>query len=235
MCSNRVLIRQDRLEEQLIDGLTTKVLRLETVEYLFERFVEQLEQRLDSLKKSSSTAAAELNGLEKQRDELQAKARNLADAIAAMGHSPTLLTQLSSVESEIAGLDNRIRQVNSPKQFSVSIKEMKDFIARKVLDLTAVLRSDVPAARRALANHIRKLALSPKETPDGPMLEVSGDVDLFGGDDRVMLMVARDGIEPPTPAFSGLRAFLQGAAPLALCSRGTAFAPRSPLSAADFA
>jgi hypothetical protein len=37
------------------------------------------------------------------------------------------------------------------------------------------------------------------------MLGASGDVNLFGGDDRVVLMVARDGIEPPTPAFSGLR------------------------------
>ena len=37
------------------------------------------------------------------------------------------------------------------------------------------------------------------------LLEVSGDVDLFGGDPCVVQMVARDGIEPPTPAFSGLR------------------------------
>ena len=35
------------------------------------------------------------------------------------------------------------------------------------------------------------------------MFEVSGAVNLLGGKD-VMLMVARDGIEPPTPAFSGL-------------------------------
>jgi hypothetical protein len=41
-------------------------------------------------------------------------------------------------------------------------------------------------------------------------------------------MVARDGIEPPTPAFSGLRAFLRGGIPLALCSRMKALAPRLP-------
>src|SRR5256885_1188753 len=39
----------------------------------------------------------------------------------------------------------------------------------------------------------QKLVLIPKETPDGQVLEVSGDVDLFGGDDRVVLMVSRDG------------------------------------------
>lgn len=34
LCSNRVLIRQDRLEEQLINGLTHKVLRKDMIEYL---------------------------------------------------------------------------------------------------------------------------------------------------------------------------------------------------------
>ena len=42
-------------------------------------------------------------------------------------------------------------------------------------------------------------------------------------------MVARDGIEPPTPAFSGLRAFLRGAAPLANASRRTALSIAHPL------
>jgi hypothetical protein len=51
-----------------------------------------------------------------------------------------------------------------------------------------------------LAHHVQKLVLTPKETPDGQVLAVSGDVDLFGGDDRVMLMVARDGIERPRGA-----------------------------------
>ena len=43
----------------------------------------------------------------------------------------------------------------------------------------------------------KKLVLTPKETSDGQVLVMSGDVDLFGGDDRVVLMMARDGIEPP--------------------------------------
>jgi site-specific DNA recombinase len=200
-----VLIRQDRLEEQLINGLTHKVLRKDMIEYLFGRFVEELQKRLDSLRQASTGAAGELNALQAQRGELKVKARNLAEAIAAMGHSPTLLAQLASVESEIEGLDKRLTAAHNPQQFTVSIQELRQFVTRKAFDLTAVLRSDAATARRALAHHVQKLVLTPKETPDGQVLAVSGDVDLFGGDDRVMLMVARDGIEPPTPAFSGLR------------------------------
>jgi len=42
----------------------------------------------------------------------------------------------------------------------------------------------------------------PKQRPEGPAFEVSAAVDLLGEKD-VMPVVARDGIEPPTPAFSG--------------------------------
>lgn len=41
-------------------------------------------------------------------------------------------------------------------------------------------------ARQILANHIEKLILTPKETDNGPVYEVSGDIDLFGGDRTAM-------------------------------------------------
>ena len=205
LCSNNVLIRQDRLEDQLINGLTQKVLRPDLIEYIFQRFVQELQKRLQSLEQDSLKAASEVNELTTQRETLRSKARNIAEAIAAMGHSPTLLAQLSLVESEIEKLDCRLNANNKPQQLSVGIQELQEFVTKKAFDLTAVLRSDAATARRVLANHIQKLVLTPKQSPDGQVLKVSGDVDLFGGDDRVVLMVARDGIEPPTPAFSGLR------------------------------
>jgi hypothetical protein len=197
VCSNNVLIRQDRMEEQLIQGLTQKVLQPELIDHLFQRFTEELQRRLKGMEQDSLQAATEVNGLRAKRDELKTKAKNLAEAVAAMGHSPSLLSQLSLVEAEIEKIDNRLAVTNKPQDVTVSIKELREFVARKAFDLTAVLRSDVPIARQALANHLQKLVLTPKETPDGQVLAVSGDVDLFGGDDRVVLMVARDGIEPP--------------------------------------
>ena len=205
VCSNNILIRQDRLEEQLISGLVEKVLKPDMLEYVFQRFVEELQRRIRDIEQHSLKAATEVDALRQKREELKAKATNLAEAIAAIGHSPSLLAQLSVVEAEIEKVDNRLVLTNKPQQFTIQMQELRDFVAHKALDLTAVLRSDVVTARRALANHVQKLVLTPKETPQGPALEVSGDVDLFGGDNRVVLMVARDGIEPPTPAFSGLR------------------------------
>jgi hypothetical protein len=39
----------------------------------------------------------------------------------------------------------------------------------------------VDVARCALAKYVEKLVLTPKEGPDGPLLVVSGDVQLFEG------------------------------------------------------
>jgi hypothetical protein len=46
----------------------------------------------------------------------------------------------------------------------------------KTLDLQSVLKGDVAAA--GSSNHIEKLMLTPKETPDGVVLEVSGEVEI---------------------------------------------------------
>ena len=45
--------------------------------------------------------------------------------------------------------------------------------------------------RRILANHIEKLILTPRETEDGPVYDVSGDIDLFGGDRTAMGLVVK--------------------------------------------
>jgi hypothetical protein len=70
-----------------------------------------------------------------------------------------------------------------------------------------LLQGDVEAARQALGKHVERLVLTLKSTPEGPILEVAGNVEIFNatrmGRVCVSVMMARDGIEPPTLAFSG--------------------------------
>jgi len=191
VCSNSVMIRQDRLEEQLLAGLTQKLLRPDMLEYAVQRFAEKLQKRLKEIEEEQRSLASGITALQGRRAELKAKGTNLAEAIAAMGHSPTLLAQLSAVERDIERIDEKIAQTNTPKDLSLSMQRLREFVTEKTLDLQSVLKGDVAAARRALANHIEKLTLTPKETLEGVVLEVSGDVDLFAGDERVMQLVAR--------------------------------------------
>ena len=222
-CTNRLMIRLDRLEAQLIAGLIERVSKTEILEYALKRFQEQLQKRLRDLQEQTLKAADSITTLQDSRRELKGQAQNLGEAIAKMGHSATLLQQLAGIESEIERIDERMALANQPLDLAFSIESIRDFVAEKALDFRAAFDSEPARARQILANHIEKLVLTPREAEDGPVYDVSGDIDLFGGDrtamglvikatpgrqpggkKSVMQVVARDGIEPPTPAFSGL-------------------------------
>jgi hypothetical protein len=70
--------------------------------------------------------------------------------------------------------------------------------------LPQLAQSDPERAKAALAKHLPSIVLTPSKRETGPVFEVFGSWEIAPMDDA-MLMVARDGIEPPTPAFSGLR------------------------------
>jgi site-specific DNA recombinase len=243
ICSNRLMIRQDRLEAQLIAGLTERITRQDLIDYALERFHEELKRRLKELQDQALSVAGTVTALQDQRRVLKGQARNLGEAIAKMGHSATLLQQLASIESEIERIDHRLALANHPLDLAFSLESVRNFVAGKATDLRGAFDLDAAKARQILAKHIHELVLTPRETEAGPVYDVSGDIDLFGGDGKamslaveasasrsaggkkramqmvamagsdeyytpdprgVMQMVARDGIEPPTPAFSGL-------------------------------
>ena len=59
--------------------------------------------------------------------------------------------------------------------------------------------------RRSTGQHVKELVLTPGKRDGEEVYEVSGEWELLPEKKCVILLVARDGIEPPTPAFSGLR------------------------------
>ncbi len=85
-CSNGLMIRQDRLEAQLIAGLTERISKPDMVEYALKRFQEQLQKRLRELQEQTLKAASEVTDLQNRRRELKGQAGNLGEAIAKMGY-----------------------------------------------------------------------------------------------------------------------------------------------------
>ena len=197
-CHNGLTIRQERLEEQLLGALEERLLKPEMMDYTLRRFREQLDQRLAEIQRDATRNS--LPALQRKHKELQEQAERLADAIGEAGHSPTLLSRLTRVESELARVEESM-QAHKPFNPKGTEEEIRDFVTKNVLHLRHTLRGDVTAAKAALQTHMGQLILTPKGTQKGPVFEVSGAIDLLGSKD-VMLMVARDGIEPPTPAFS---------------------------------
>jgi hypothetical protein len=216
-CSNGLMIRQDRLEAQLIAGLTERISKPEVIEYALKRFQEGLQKRLKELQDQTLKAVDAVTSLQSHRRELKDQAKNIGEAIAKMGHSSTLLQQLALIESEIERIDERLALANQPLDLAFSLESIQDFVSEKATDLRSAFDLNPEKTRQILANHIERLALTPREAEDGPVYDVSGDIDLFGGDrtamglavkasspgrqaggkKRVMLMVARDGIGSP--------------------------------------
>jgi site-specific DNA recombinase len=188
-CSNGLMIRQDRLESQLIAGLTERVSKSELIEYALKRFHEQLQKRLRDIQEQTLKAADTISTLQNQRRELKVRANNLGEAIAQMGHSVTLLQQLATVESEIGRIDERVAVANQPLDMAFSLESIRDFVSAKAMDFKAAFEAEPGKAKEILAGHINQLVLTPREGEDGMVYDVSGDIDLFGGDGKAATLV----------------------------------------------
>jgi hypothetical protein len=183
VCSNSILIRKDRLEDQLLTGLTSRILQPAMVDFALDAFQEQLQQRLRQLKEQAESASDGIVALQEKRQDLKVKVSNVTEAIASFGHSPSLLSQLASLEGEIAKLDDRLAEMNQPHDFALSIEDLRLYLYEQAAEISALLYGDVDSARQALAKYVERLVLTPKNTPDGPLLEVSGNVEFFRGNE----------------------------------------------------
>jgi DNA invertase Pin-like site-specific DNA recombinase len=195
-CSNALMIRYEVLEQQMLAGLEQRVLKPEMVEYAIRCFQEELEKRLKEVKKRSTRQLCEEANLRSEKERLRLQAANLADAIAANGHSPTLLRRLGQVEQQVADIDG---QLAARKEFDVtaSLDEIREFVTKELLDIRSILREDVTKTKLALRRHIRDLVLTPKRADTGRYYQVSGTWELLPENHCVLALVARDGIEPP--------------------------------------
>ena len=145
--------------------------------------------------------------LKQQRDDLQTQAKRLAEAIGLGGDLQSLIQRLRTVESEIKKLDYALAAYRRPS-LKVTAEQVREHVLKVMMQLRTALNetgAEVAIARNALRKHVGRLVLSPTIKDGRNLFRVSGNVNPLpevgeGG----MLLVARDGIEPPTPAFSGL-------------------------------
>jgi hypothetical protein len=197
ICPNSVKINHLVLEQQLIQRLISEFLRPNSLECAVLHFQERLQKDFRAARDASTQAEAERPKLKAEVRRLEVEARNLANAIAAHGHhqSPTLLSRLSLVENR---MDAIRRQLDVP-QFQppvIPIEEIRRFVLVSAQELEASLVGDPVTAKLALRNHMNPLILTPRETTDGPVFDVKGEMDLFSGLSEVMLMAAPQGFEP---------------------------------------
>ena len=209
VCSNARFIRQDRLETQLMEQIEVRIFEPETLDLIVTRCKAELDKRREDLESGDL-----LKLMRKEHAKLEAEANNLTDAIAQGGRIERLVTRLADVEERLRGLDLKIASEESRCTAVPTFTSGQ--IRAAVMDTMKGLRDalnteDREQARTVLRQHIKRLVLTPVERDGGVVFEVTGEFAPNQSSDGEGIgkcrkqLVARDGIEPPTPAFSGLR------------------------------
>ena len=204
VCENDWTIRRERLEHQLLAEIERRVLTPDTIDYVVKRCGEELQRRRKEMERQRENSNPD--SLRRQRDDLRAQAARLAEAVGMGGDMPSLVQRLRTVEAELKKLDHAIATYR-PRNLNITEEQVRGHVLKAMMDLRSTLNNnEVAVARNALLKHVGRLVLTPTLKGDCKVFKVEGSVRLIPEpEESGMLLVARDGIEPPTPAFSGLR------------------------------
>ena len=200
-CENNWYIRRDRVEDQLLSAIEQRVFK--RIDQVVQRCEDEVRRRIKAMEREGAVTTAE--SLRRQRQQLQQKAENLTQSIELGGDIPRLVKRLREVEEEMAQLDRAIASHRGVKP-RVTAEQVRSQVVDTLMRLRETLNEqEVVVARAALRKHVGRLTLTPTVKDGRRVFEVSGNFSPTGDQpDGAMRLVARDGIEPPTPALSGL-------------------------------
>jgi site-specific DNA recombinase len=178
-CSNRLTIKWQPLEQQLIAAISNNLLDPRLEQQRIQDFAAQLQAAIELEEKLASESDSNGSKLKAERADLEQQAIRLADAIGQHGYSPVLSAQLSKVESRTAEIDRMLIAKPASRLPKFTEEQIREFLRQECKDFCDALTSDPEFARQEIQKRIKKLVLTPKETPEGWVLEVAGDVALL--------------------------------------------------------
>ena len=178
-CANGTTILRNRLESQLISAISKNLLDPRLEEERIQEFRKQLEARIALEEKLAAEGSSNRPKLEAERSDLEKQARHLVDAISQHGYSPFLSAQLAGAESRLAEIERSLSAKTATKLPTFTDEQIRGFLRKECNDFCELLKGDPETARREIQKQIKKLVMTPKETPNGTVFEVSGDVELL--------------------------------------------------------
>ena len=139
VCPNRVRVKRDVLERELLAGLQEKVLRKEVVNYALDRFEEQLLKELDNI-------GGEMDAMRKRKADLEAETARLTAGLASGLYSVTVMAEIARRERELADISERLLS-SGTDSVRFRIKKLRENALRRMGDVRETLNGD--AQRRA--------------------------------------------------------------------------------------
>lgn len=178
-CTNKLTILRNRLEPQLVSAISRNLLDPRLAEQRIRDFSEQLKAAIELEEKLAAEAESNGSSLNAERVDLETQAVRLADAIGQHGYSSVLSAQLSKWEARMAEIDRLLAAKPAPKLPQFTDQQIAEFLRHECQDFCDALTCDPEFARQEIQKRIKYLVLTPKDTPEGSVFEVSGDVALL--------------------------------------------------------
>jgi len=168
VCSNRVRVRRDVPERQLLVGLQEKVLREEVTHYVMDRFEAELLRELEGI-------CGDMERMRKRKADLDIQIRNLTDGLAMGIHSPAVMSEIAKREREVAEISDRLLS-SQPQSVNSRIVRLREKAMKRMRDLRVCLNEDSATARAHLVKHIESVVME----PNGKAYVASGSWNLLG-------------------------------------------------------
>ena len=154
ICANSLHVRQDTLEKEVISGLQSRVLREDAVAYALAEFKRQYKAKVEGVR-------SRLGTMQREREKLKLEISNLAAVIAQGRNSPALLAELEKRERHLTEISDEIFS-SSENGLDAKLKEIEDFVMRRLGDIHGHLTGDVRRAKSEMAKHCTEITLTPE-------------------------------------------------------------------------
>lgn len=171
-CSNRVNVRADIAEQELLGGLQAELLKPETLAYITDQLANALRAAVDQ-------RPAQRADLLHQQDELGQKMRNLL-AVVENGDAPaTVLAAMRDREAEAARLDAELRALATPVDEG-RLAVMPSWVKQQLGSVAELLEDRPDEARAEFERMGLRFTFEPVyDVPEGqkPYLRATGEGD----------------------------------------------------------
>jgi site-specific DNA recombinase len=153
ICSNSVRVLRRALEVKLLSAIQEQIIKPEAVEYVLERFKEEVAKALNNL-------GGELEQMRRRKEALDREVTNLTNAVAQGDFSTALRAALVDREREIAGLTAKLLEAR-PDSLQTRIRDIRTYVLAEMRTVREVLNADAARVKAKLASHIEKITLKP--------------------------------------------------------------------------
>ena len=168
VCSNRVRIRRDVLERELLAGLQRNVLREEVIDYTLKRFEEQLTKELANI-------GGEMDRMRDRKQKLEIEVARLTDGLASGVYSVSVMAEIARREREVRDIADRLLS-SAPESVRSRIHKLREAAVVKMREVREYLAGDPATARVWLSKHVERIVMQ----PDGAIYVASGNWKLLG-------------------------------------------------------